>query len=161
MSENAAVEALHHVARTTTPAARPAKSLGFLPRSVARRSNVGRTTDAAPQPRSYAREVDETGSDAAQKKEDVMPRYVVERSFPSALGVAAHPDGSEACREVVERNKELAVVWLQSYVSLDDKRAFCLYEGHSPEAIRAAARRNQLPVDRITQIRVLDPYFNG
>jgi Protein of unknown function (DUF4242) len=90
-----------------------------------------------------------------------MPRYLVERSFPSALGVAAHPDGAEACREVVERNRELAVTWLQSYVSLDDRTSFCLYEGAGPEAIRAAAKRSRLPVDRITQIRVLDPYFNG
>ncbi|HEX4520000.1 MAG TPA: DUF4242 domain-containing protein [Gaiellaceae bacterium] len=90
-----------------------------------------------------------------------MPRYVVERTFPSALGVTAHPDGAEDCRRVVARSRELGVVWFQSYVSLDDRTAFCLYEGPSPEAIRAAARRNHLPIDRITQIRVLDPYFNG
>jgi hypothetical protein len=35
----------------------------------------------------------------------------------------------------------------------------CLYEAPSPEAIRNAARQNGLPVDRITKVRVLDPYF--
>jgi DNA-binding NarL/FixJ family response regulator len=31
--------------------------------------------------------------------------------------------------------------------------------GPSPEAIRRAAEVNQLPVDRITEVRFLDPYF--
>jgi len=29
-----------------------------------------------------------------------------------------------------------------------------------PEAIRRVAARNKLPVDRITEVRVLDPYFH-
>jgi hypothetical protein len=29
----------------------------------------------------------------------------------------------------------------------------------SPEAIRETASRNDLPVDQITRVRVLDPYF--
>jgi hypothetical protein len=33
------------------------------------------------------------------------------------------------------------------------------YDGPSPEAIRRAAEVNQLPVDRITEVRFLDPYF--
>ena len=36
---------------------------------------------------------------------------------------------------------------------------FCVYDAPSPEAIRKAARRSDLPVDRITKVRVLDPYF--
>ena len=35
-----------------------------------------------------------------------------------------------------------------------------LYLGRAdPEAIRKAAARNGLPIDRITEVRVLDPYF--
>jgi hypothetical protein len=30
----------------------------------------------------------------------------------------------------------------------------------SPEAIRRSARRNNLPIDKITEVRVLDPYFH-
>jgi hypothetical protein len=37
-------------------------------------------------------------------------------------------------------------------------KTFCVYDGPSPEAIRKAAARNGLPVERITQVRVLDPY---
>ncbi|MEP7055326.1 MAG: nickel-binding protein [Actinomycetota bacterium] len=40
------------------------------------------------------------------------------------------------------------------------KKTFCLYEALSPEAIRKPAGRDDLPVDQITQVRVLDPYFN-
>ena len=90
-----------------------------------------------------------------------MPRYVVERTFPEGLGIAAGPEGAETCRAVVEHNLDGGVTWLCSYVSVDDGATFCVYEAPSPEAIRRAAQRNGLPVDRITQVRVLDPYFNG
>jgi Nickel responsive protein SCO4226-like len=36
---------------------------------------------------------------------------------------------------------------------------FCVYGGPTREAICKTATRNDLPVDRITQVRVLDPYF--
>ena len=32
-------------------------------------------------------------------------------------------------------------------------------DGPSPDAIGAAARQTGLPVDRVTEVRVLDPYF--
>jgi hypothetical protein len=44
-------------------------------------------------------------------------------------------------------------------VSADRTATFCVYDGPTPEAIRRAATRSDLPVDRITQVRVLDPYF--
>jgi hypothetical protein len=44
-------------------------------------------------------------------------------------------------------------------VSEDKKKTFCVYDAPTPEAIRKTAARNDLPVDRITQVRVLDPYF--
>lgn len=46
-----------------------------------------------------------------------------------------------------------------SYVSEDKQRTYCIYDGPSPEAIRQAARRSHLPIERITEVRVLDPYF--
>lgn len=90
-----------------------------------------------------------------------MPRYVIERTFPEGLGIPASVEGAKACQAVVERNLEGAVTWLHSYVSTDERTTFCVYEAPSPEAIRNAAARSRLPVDRITQVRVLDPYFNG
>jgi hypothetical protein len=52
------------------------------------------------------------------------------------------------------------VTWLQSYVTPDRKRTFCVYDAPTPEAIRRVAERNKLPVDRIIEVRVLDPYFH-
>jgi Protein of unknown function (DUF4242) len=97
----------------------------------------------------------------ANPKEEPMPRYLVERNFPQGFGIPATAEGAEECRAVVERNMDGAVVWLHSYVSVDEQTTFCVYEAPSPEAIRKAAARNRLPVDRITQVRVLDPYFCG
>jgi len=88
-----------------------------------------------------------------------MPRYVVERAFPDGLSIPDGPGGVEACRAVVDRNADEGVTWVHSYVSDDRKRTFCVYDAPTPEAIRKTAASNALPVDRITEVRVLDPYF--
>jgi hypothetical protein len=54
---------------------------------------------------------------------------------------------------------EEGVTWVHSYVTQDKKKTFCVYDGPTPEAIRKVAERNGLPVDRISEVRVLDPYF--
>ena len=88
-----------------------------------------------------------------------MPRYIVERVFPEGIAIPVSAEGVAICQEVVARNAELEVTWVHSYVSQDKQTTFCVYDGPSPEAIRGAAERNGLPVDRITQVTVLDPYF--
>jgi hypothetical protein len=88
-----------------------------------------------------------------------MPRYVVERTFPNCLRIPAGANGVEQCLAVVDRNADEGVTWVHSYVSDDKRKTFCVYDAPSPEAIRKTAARNDLPVDRITQVRVLDPYF--
>jgi len=52
------------------------------------------------------------------------------------------------------------VTWIRSFVSQDRRKTFCVDDGPSPEAIRRTAAGNDLPVDRITEVRVLDPYFH-
>lgn len=88
-----------------------------------------------------------------------MPRYLVERSFPDTIAISMNEAGAQVCQRVVDTNAEELVIWLHSYVTPDKKKMFCLYEAPSPEAIRHVARRNHLPVDRITEVSVLDPYF--
>jgi hypothetical protein len=88
-----------------------------------------------------------------------MPRYVVERTFTDGLNIPMTEDGAQACLNVVGVNGESGVTWLQSYVSGDKQKTFCIYDGPNPEAIRRTATQNGLPVDHITEVRVLDPYF--
>jgi len=88
-----------------------------------------------------------------------MPRYLVERSFPEGLKIPVNDEGARICRTMVQNNMEDDVTWIHSYVSEDGKKSYCAYDAPSPEAIRRSAKRNNLPVDRITKVRVLDPYF--
>ena len=88
-----------------------------------------------------------------------MPRYVVQRTFPEGLRIPLTDGGAELCRSVVERNADEGVTWISSFVSEDKTRTFCIYDAPSPEAIRKTAARNDLPVDQITRVSVLDPYF--
>jgi hypothetical protein len=88
-----------------------------------------------------------------------MPRYVVERTFSEGLHIPISDEGAVACGGVIARNAEERVTWVHSYVSEDKSHTFCIYDAPSPEAIRKTAAQNQLPVDRITQVTVLDPYF--
>ncbi len=90
-----------------------------------------------------------------------MPRYVVERIFPDGLRIPVDAEGAQLWLSVVERNADEGVTWIHSYVSEEGKKTFCVYDAPSPEAIRKTAGWNDLPVDRITQVRVLDPYFYG
>jgi hypothetical protein len=65
-----------------------------------------------------------------ETEEREMSRDVVERTFPEGVLIASGWDGV-----AVERNPEEP----------------------TPEAIRKAAARNAIPVDRLTQVRVSDP----
>jgi hypothetical protein len=91
--------------------------------------------------------------------ENHMSRYLVERTFVDGLAIPTDEEGAKATRGVVEGNARYGVTWLQSYVTPDRAVTFCVYDGPSPEAIRLAAEANGLPVDRITEVTVLDPYF--
>ena len=88
-----------------------------------------------------------------------MPRYVIERTFPDGLALPIDEVGARKCLMVVDRNADHGVTWLHSYFTPDRKKSYCVYDGPSMEAIRVAARRNDLPVDNVTEVRVLDPYF--
>jgi Nickel responsive protein SCO4226-like len=93
------------------------------------------------------------------KESMIMPRYVVERRFPEGLVIPIDAQGKEQCERVVAKNAEHEVTWVHSYVSADRKHSYCVYDARTPEAIRHVATRNGLPVERITEVRVLDPYF--
>ncbi len=76
-----------------------------------------------------------------------MPRYVIERNFAEQLDLT-----KEGVEKVNLINDQEGVQWIFSFLSADKKKTYCLYEAANPEAIRAAARRNNLPADVIIEI---------
>lgn len=88
-----------------------------------------------------------------------MPRFMIERTFDDGLRIPTNKEGATACGGVVANNAAKGVTWVHSYVSQDMKKTFCVYDGPSVEAVREAARANNLPADKITSVTVLDPYF--
>ena len=89
-----------------------------------------------------------------------MPRYVVEREFPEGLNLSVNAEGAKAIGGMIDVNLSESVTWIHTYVSTDQsKRTYCVYDAPSPEAIRRVGAKNSMPVGRITEVRVLDPYF--
>ena len=76
-----------------------------------------------------------------------MPFYLIERNFAEKLEVT--PEGAHTINQI---NDEENVRWLISFLSVDKKKTFCLYEASSTEAIREAARRAGVPADTIIEI---------
>ena len=88
-----------------------------------------------------------------------MPRYLVERTFSDGLHIPINDAGAAACSTVVDTNTKSDVTWVHSYVTEGGKKTYCIYDAPSPEAIRATADANNLPIDTIVPVTVLDPYF--
>ena len=82
-----------------------------------------------------------------------MPKFLIERNFADELEVT-----KDAADSVQRINAEEGVKWLFSFLSADKKKTYCLYEAPSIEAIRLAAKRNNLPADVIVEIGTeIDP----
>jgi len=88
-----------------------------------------------------------------------VARYLVERIFPQGFTMPMTDAGVAQCAGLIDRNADLGVTWVHSYVSDDRRKTFCVYDGPDPESIRRASARNGLPIESITRVRVLDPYF--
>jgi hypothetical protein len=76
-----------------------------------------------------------------------MPRYVIERNFAEKLDLT-----KEGIANVNLINEQEGVQWIFSFLSADKKKTYCLYDAPNPEAIRAAARKNNIPADVIIEI---------
>lgn len=76
-----------------------------------------------------------------------MPIFMIERNFAEQLEVTP-----EAAFVINEINDEESVRWLISFLSVDKKKTFCLYEASSAEAIREAAQRAGIPADVIVEV---------
>jgi hypothetical protein len=78
-----------------------------------------------------------------------MPRYMLERTLPKG---AIDGLNDEALRSVQTTNATFGVKWIQSYMSGDKTKLFCVYEGPNEKAVRDANAKNQVPFERIIEI---------
>jgi hypothetical protein len=85
-----------------------------------------------------------------------MPCYLVERTAAEPLTLPDLTGDPHARQAFLVNNGQAGVIWLGSYLTADGRRSFCLYQAPHPAAIRLAAQRNRLPIDRISEIRRLD-----
>ena len=76
-----------------------------------------------------------------------MPRYIIEREFAEQIDLT-----KEGVEKVNLINDQEGVQWIFSFLSADKKKTYCLYDAPNPEAIRAAARRNNILADAIIEI---------
>ena len=76
-----------------------------------------------------------------------MPLYLIERNFAEQLNLTR-----EIATAVTQVNTDVGINWLYSFLSADKKKTYCLYDAPNPEAIRSAARRNNIPADVIIEI---------
>ena len=85
-----------------------------------------------------------------------MPVYVIERTFAEQLDLS-----DDDVRLIEEVNADEGVRWLFSFLSADRRRSYCLYEAPSPDAIVAAAKRANVPVDSVVEVGAGTPEFAG
>ena len=76
-----------------------------------------------------------------------MPYFIIERNYAEEVVVPV-----EAAPNINLSNDEQDVRWLYSFLSIDRRKSYCLYEAPSIEAIRAAAVRAGLPADVVTEL---------
>ena len=81
-----------------------------------------------------------------------MPRFLIERNFAERLQVT-----KEVADAVTSINDEEGVKWLFSFLSPDKRKTYCLYEASSADAIRAAARKANIPADVVIEVEEVRP----
>ena len=89
-----------------------------------------------------------------------MPRYMVERTFTDGLAIPTNDDGAGVCLGVVGNNAEvgrhLGALLRQRR---QDQDVLHLRRARAPRRSTRPPSSNGLPVDSVSQVSVLDPYF--
>jgi hypothetical protein len=75
-----------------------------------------------------------------------MPLFIIERNFAEEIQL----DPSDEV--TLKVNEEIGVKWLYSFLSLDKKKTYCLYEAPNADAVYEAARRANVPADSVIQV---------
>jgi len=81
-----------------------------------------------------------------------MPRFLIERNFAERIELT-----KEGADTVIRANNEEGVKWLFSFLSPDKRKTYCLYEAPNADAIRAAARKANIPADVVIEVEELRP----
>jgi hypothetical protein len=81
-----------------------------------------------------------------------MALFVIERTFAEGLDVT--PEGLQA---VEDYNGDAGLRWLFSFLSVDRKKTYCLYEAPDADALRAQAADLGFPADVIVEVSELNP----
>jgi hypothetical protein len=85
-----------------------------------------------------------------------MPIYMIERTFAEELDLT-----NDDVKLIDEINADEGVRWLFSFLSADRRRTYCLYEAPTPDAIVAAARRANVPVDAVVEVGPAAPQLSS
>ena len=121
-------------ASTPPPTTSAASSARRAARTAPRRPGTHTATVSSP-------------ADVRPLRSVAMPLFVIERRYAEEFDL-----DSEKVRLVEEVNADEGVHWLFSFLTADRHRTYCLYEAPSADAIRAAARRNDIPADVIVEV---------
>ena len=76
-----------------------------------------------------------------------MPLFLMERNFAEKLQVT-----SDEAAGINQINDQEDIHWLISFLSIDKKKSYFLYEAVSVEVIRKAAERIGIPVGEIIEV---------
>ncbi len=80
-----------------------------------------------------------------------MHRYMIERTFPAG---ALEGLDSATKAKVNSTNSKFGAQWVTSYANSGKTKTYCIYNAADEAAVRAAAKANNLPVDKITEVPV-------
>lgn len=76
-----------------------------------------------------------------------MAVFVIERRFAEDIDLS-----EEDVRHINLVNDQEDVRWLYSFLSVDRRKTYCLYEASSIDAVRRAAVRAGLPADVVIEV---------
>ena len=93
----------------------------------------------------------------AERKELLMPQFVIERQMPGAGKLGAEDlRGASQGSCTVLRDLGPDIQWVHSYVT--DDKIYCLYRAPSEDLIRQHADAAGFPANSIAQVRaMIDP----
>ena len=80
-----------------------------------------------------------------------LHRYMIERTFPAGALVGLD---SATKAKVNATNSKFGAQWVTSYANSDETKTYCVYNAADEAAVRAAAKANGLPVDKVTEVPV-------